>query len=281
MPALARWVGVLLAFVVGDVFRIRRRHVVFAMRRAGVVAPVATASEMYQSLARGVMELLLARRHVGAVDIDDRARALLEKGGVVIATAHTGSFDLVACAAAERVPLSVVTKRLSIGFLDRIWQRRRAAHGVRLLHVGEAWRPALGALRRGEAVAMLVDQAPERARATILVPFLGATARVDLAPALLAQRARVPLALVVARRTRTGRHVAELLGVVEPTQAGAFAAIAMKRVTEWLDAFVRRHPEQWLWMHRRWKDVPAGGSDCRVPSEEICNIPEPAWHAES
>lgn len=263
------WLGWALAWLVGSVLRVRRAHVEASLRRAGVAGvadAAATARAMYRSLGVGLCELMamaLRPRRALPVAIDRRALALLDRGGVVVATAHTGNWDLAACAAAERVPLTVVTKRLSIGWLDRLWQGARSRRGVRLVGVGEAARESARALARGEAVAMLIDQAPERDRAVVLVPFLGRLARVDLAPALVAMRARVPLAAVFARRLADGSHVAELAGVVEPPErpSRAWAEDAMRTTTAWLDEHVRRHPEQWLWMHRRWKDVGASAPE--------------------
>ncbi|MBK7582348.1 MAG: lysophospholipid acyltransferase family protein [Myxococcales bacterium] len=269
MMALARWVGVFLGWFVGDLLRIRRSHVEACMRRAGVALPRATAREMYRGLGTSLMELFLSRRAVKNVSLDQRVLDVLAARGAVIATAHTGAFDLVACAAAERVPLTVVTKHLSIGVLDRVWQTLRRRHGLKTVAAGSAAVSAGALLRRGEAVAMLIDQAPERERATTVVTFLGQPARVDLAPALIAARARVPLCVVFARRTSSGRHVAELAGVLEPpAHAGpAWAETAMRQASAWLEAFVLRHPDQWLWMHRRWKDAPPASD--RRPSREI------------
>ncbi len=227
---------------------------------------------MYRSLARGLLELaamaVAPRRLLSRVRVDARAIELLASGrdgrGVVVATAHTGNWDLAACAAAERVPLTVVTKSLSVRALDRLWQSVRRRRGVKLVGAGEAAAAVRRALGAGEAVAMLIDQAPERRRAVTIAPFLGAPAAVDLAPALIAMRARAPLALVLARRLADGSHVAELVGVIEPPArpSRAWAEQAMQTLTVWLETWVRRTPEQWLWMHRRWKQVPGGVIVC-------------------
>jgi Kdo2-lipid IVA lauroyltransferase/acyltransferase len=259
---IAAWLGSLLAWLVGSVLRVRRAHVETSIARAGLARPAATAREMYRSLGRGLFELigmaLRPRRSLArCVRIDARVIELVERSerGVVVATAHTGNWDLVACAAAERVPLTVVTKRLSVGPLDRLWQRARAGRGIRLVSQGGAARECARALSGGQAVAMLIDQAPERARAVIQADFLGQPAQIDLAPALIAMRARAPLALVLARRLSDGSHVGELLGVLQPPARASrlWAEQATLSLTAWLEAFVRRHPEQWLWMHRRWK----------------------------
>lgn len=256
--------GVLIRFVawlVGSLIGVRRGHVLASLEAARIAEAPRVADAMYRSLARGLFELvgLLLRpgRPIGERVILPEAAEL--GGAMVVATAHTGNWDLMACAAAERVPLTVVTKRLSIGVLDRIWQRLRARRGVSLVQAGSAVSVAREALARGEAVAMLIDQAPERERASIVEPFLGQPARVDLAPALVALRARVPLVAAFGYRREDGRHQVEVCARVAPPAhpSRAWAEDAMRTVTRALDAFVRRHPEQWLWMHRRWKDAPA------------------------
>jgi KDO2-lipid IV(A) lauroyltransferase len=209
---------------------------------------------------------------IGAVRVPVETFAALRADGrgAVLATAHTGNWDLAACAVAAHAPLTVVTKRLSIGFLDRLWQGARRARGVRLVQAGGAARAIAAALRRGDLVAMLIDQAPEqhravigvpfaqpprRNRAVIRVPFLGAPALVDLSPALAALRARVPLVAAFPVRDADGRHSVEIATVIPPPARPnrRWAEEAMLEVTQKLEAHVRRHPEQWLWMHRRWK----------------------------
>lgn len=231
-----------------------------SMARAGI--DPRHAAPMYASLGTGVFELCLVALGRGPLVPRRMRLAAVEQGiaqlrargrGVVVATAHTGNWDLLACAAAERVPLSVVTKRLHIGFFDRIWQAARRRRNVKLVQAGNAAKPLLRALRENEVVAMLVDQAPERERATAIASFLGEDARIDLAPALIAERARAPIAVVFSHRTPDGSHVAELVRVIEPGTASP--ARVMGTITEDLATFVREHPEQWLWMHRRWKDA--------------------------
>lgn len=255
--------SLLLAWLVGSVLRVRRAHVVSAMARAGIADPERTAHLMYRSLARGLLELVWfgPRRNrslADVVDLDSQTvRAWLGGAtGAVIATAHTANWDLVACAVAARAPLTVVTKRLSLRWLDRIWQSLRAGRGVRLITAGRAARTVLRALGRKELVALLVDQAPERRRGVVRVMFLGELAGVDLAPALLAMRARVPLVCAFPRRRPDGRLEVEVVRVLIPPShpSRIWAVDAMRAVTAELERFVLAHPEQWLWMHRRWKD---------------------------
>jgi KDO2-lipid IV(A) lauroyltransferase len=262
-----------LAVLVGDVLRIRRAHAEAAMARAGIADPGRTARAMYRSLGRGLVELVAMafsepeRRLAPSfpwVAVESLASA---GGGAVIATAHTGSWDSVACAVAARMPLTVVTKRLSVVPLNAFWQRLRAGQGLQLVEVGSAAGSAARALRRGGLVAMMIDQAPERARGAIRVSFLGEQAWVDLAPALCALRSRAPLVVAFPRRLENGTNDVEIAAVLTPPLRArrAWAVEATVEATKLLEAFIRRNPDQWLWMHRRWKDATPRRANDHLP----------------
>ncbi len=265
-----RVLGSALGALAGGVLRIRRRATEAALARAGVAAPARTAARVYASLGASVFELLwLAGRPADALDAHvafspgtiARLDALLAGGrGLVIATAHTGNWDLAACAAARwlrgRVGLHVVTKRLSWRALDRFWQRLRADRGVILLDALGAATRVRDALGAGGVVALLVDQAPDPARRALPSPFLGEVARHDLAPAILAARARAPIAVVLARRLPDGTHRVELVDAIDAAELRGgrcrVDAVAL-RIAAAVERFVLATPEQWLWLHRRWK----------------------------
>jgi KDO2-lipid IV(A) lauroyltransferase len=266
-----RGFGAVLGFLAGSILRIRRRHVERSLQAAGL--PSAIAPRVYRSLGAGVFEMLwLAGRPPEAIDprftmspVAGAAvsRALSSGRGVVIATAHGGNWDLNACGAArcfargERpAGLLVVTKRLSWKALDRYWQHLRAARGVTLVEARGAASAVRESLRRGGVVALLVDQSPERASGVVTFPFLGRPARHDLAPVLLAARARVPVLVMAGFRSDDGGHRLELLETLDAEDLrGGRAAItrATERIAAAVEGFVRSHPEQWLWLHRRWK----------------------------
>lgn len=237
------------------------------MRAAGIERPRATARAMYRSLGVSAVELVgLGTRRgnevVSArVRIDEASRASLEAArargrGVVLAATHTGNWDLAACAIARTMPLLVVTKRLRVRALDAFWQRTRRAYGVRLAGASGALDRARRTLARGGAVAMMIDQVPLRRRHAIDVEFLGQPAHADKGPAALAARSGAPMLVAAARRdAATGLHELSVLCVLEPPERAGAAWIedATRRATAALDAFVRAHPSEWLWLHRRWR----------------------------
>jgi KDO2-lipid IV(A) lauroyltransferase len=274
-----RWLPILgsaLGLLAGSLLRIRRRHVETSLRLAGLEPAGALARGVYASLGTGVFELLrMAGRPdeptAAVFEMSPESAAALERAGalgrgIVVATAHTGNWDLTACGAAEwlaqrrpqtRAPsLTVVTKRLSWKALDRYWQRLRADRGVALVDAEGAGTAVREALRGGGVVGLLVDQAPERASGVAILPFLGRPARHDLAPVLLAARARVPLLVMAGHREPGGRHRLELLDTLDPADLrGGRDSVerAAGRISAALERFVRARPEQWLWLHRRWK----------------------------
>ena len=256
------------------------------MRRAGLVQVPALARAMYASLGTAVFEFLwIAGRRtapLGAIFLSERTRvALREHGrtlgasqvpgaarrsvmptrGMVIATAHTGNWDFVACALArEHVHLSVVTKRLSLSWLDRFWQERRSSFDVEIIHGEGAFGRAVDAIERGRVVGVMIDQVPDRRSAVARVDFLGAPAHGDTMAALLAARTGAPLVLALGRRMRDGRHAIDLPLRLDPPPRPSRRWIddATRALNAALEVFVREEPAQWLWLHRRWKEVPLG-----------------------
>ncbi len=259
--------GAFIAFLAFDLLRIRRRHVLHALQRAGLGGTkVARAS--YRSLGIGIFELLwlAGRPELRLTDIArvegwsrfEEAKSLGK--GVVVATAHTGNWDLAACACATRTPLSVVTKRLSSHGLDAFWQGTRRRRGLELLSPeGSVFEAVRQRLSRGDSVALLIDQDPERTTSVVAASFLGETALCDTLPAVLAARTGAPIVLAFPRRDERGHHVVEVVDVLTPPERAGpqWIADATRAMAEALDAFVRKHPTQWMWLHRRWKTRPS------------------------
>ena len=103
---------------------------------------------------------------------------------------------------------------------------------------------------------MMIDQVPGSARRAVRVEFLGAPAYVDRAPAVLAAQTGAPLVVAAAcRGAGRGKHELRILGVLEPPTRPMRSWIedATREATVLLERFVREHPSEWLWLHRRWR----------------------------
>ena len=176
--------------------------------------------------------------------------------GVVLATTHTGNWDLSALAACARgVELTVVSRNLSHGPLDRMWRQRRSAAGVELLDETRGLAAVLGALRPGRAVALMIDQRTGPDQAGLLLPFLGRDAWTSTLPAAVALRRDRALLPVTSRLDREARLVIHVHPPVEPGRSGSAlesirdATLALSRT---LEGWIELHPGSWLWLHRRW-----------------------------
>jgi KDO2-lipid IV(A) lauroyltransferase len=263
------WLGSMLGWFVGSVLRVRRDEVENAMKASAIARPAAQARAMYRSLGKSALEFIAlstpqADRIIGRVHVDDGSRrcvadALAIGRGLVIAGTHTGNWDLAACAMARTVDLLVVTKHLRVRPLDRFWQATRAAHGVLLCDAKGALTQARRVLARGGAVAMMIDQVPDAPSRAAVVDFLGRGAMTDRAPAVLAAGSRAPLMLVAGRRDTEGAHRLCVLGLWLPPARPSRSWIdeTTRAATRALEEFVREHPSEWLWLHRRWKQLDA------------------------
>lgn len=264
--------GVPLACLAGSVLRIRRAHVEDAMAEAGVQSPGQSAWEMYASLAAGIVELLwlagAGRRDLSrVVRLDPDSQTQLDEvfrkrdgappPAAVFGASHTGNWELAACAMAARIPMSVLVKPVSLGVLDRFMTRVRARYGVGLISGEGGLVEARRELEAGRVVALLVDQVPVREANGDWLPFLGRAALTDRAPAALAATVGCPFVVTASRRDANGEHWLHVLSVKRPPARGRARWIeaATREATMELAAFVERHPDQWLWLHRRWRDA--------------------------
>ena len=184
----------------------------------------------------------------------DRAAAS-GKGGVVVG-AHLGNWELQAWGVARHgLPLHAVGKENVDPRLTRLIDRFRALGGVRNIWRGQpgAAVALLRALRKGELLAMLIDQ--DTSVQNVFVPFFGRPAATPRAAADLVLRtgAAAVVCLIHKREDGTYRASSEEVEVPRTGDAERDAVELTARFTGRIEAAIRAHPEQWVWMHQRWK----------------------------
>lgn len=183
-------------------------------------------------------------------------RALARGRGVLFATAHLGNWELSAYAhALLSAPMHIVVRPLDNPLVDALIARRRALSGNRIIQKKDAARAILQALRANEAVGVLIDQnaAPDEG---IFVDFFGMPACAGAAFARLAAHSGagvIPGFALWSDAER--RYVLRFYPEVEIT---GDAAADTRRLHARLEAVIRDYPDQWLWIHRRWKTRPPG-----------------------
>ncbi|HVW86658.1 MAG TPA: lysophospholipid acyltransferase family protein [Bryobacteraceae bacterium] len=176
--------------------------------------------------------------------------------GVLFATAHLGNWELSAFAHALLAePMNVVVRPLDNPLIDGLVERRRAMSGNTLLSKRDFARSILQALRANQPVGILVDQNTS-AENGAFVPFFGQLACANLTFAKLAARsgaAVIPGFAIWSKQER--RYVLRFYRAIEMT---GDAPADTARIQAALEAAIREYPDQWLWIHRRWKTRPTG-----------------------
>lgn len=187
-------------------------------------------------------------------------------GGLLVLTAHLGLWEMSAYpTGVYGGPLHVIGRPLDNPWLDRELVRSRQRFGNDLISKHGAVRRILKALGKGHRVGLLIDQ---RARAGegIWVPFFGRPAFTTPILARLSLRTGTPVVPLYGFAVTGGRYRVEVAPAIDPEDVTADgfegdAAVAelTRRYMADAERMIRRHPDQWLWMHERWK-VPRGES---------------------
>ena len=199
---------------------------------------------------------------------EDRARHAYAQGkGVLFFTGHFGFWELHAIVHGLQLqPIGVLARALDNPYLNHAARRacdRRPA--TRVIYRQGAVRRVLKTLAAGQGVAMLIDQHMHSPDA-IWVDFFERPAATTSTLAALALRTGAPVVPVFALPVEGGRYRMIYEHAVEPPEADAPDAIRefTQRCTDVLEMYVRRHPELWLWMHRRWRDAPVADVEGHV-----------------
>lgn len=239
---------------------------------------------MYRHFVRAVVESLLLSRKLHLTNwrafLDlSAARGLpavmLSDRPALLVTGHFGNWEMAGyMMGAMGFKTYAIARVLDNPFLERFVRRLRQATGQTIIAKKDDFERLTAVLAAGGKVATLADQdAGPRGQ---FVPFFGRPASTHKAVALMAlEFDAVVVVLGVPRVSRTGRaalppprgledtfYAVEVEDVIEPREyagrADAVEAITA-RYTAALERLIRRHPEQYFWIHRRWKHQPKGG----------------------
>ncbi|NDY42661.1 lysophospholipid acyltransferase family protein [Dissulfurirhabdus thermomarina] len=224
----------------------------------------ATARACFAHIGRAIFELALARpdrlgevtRFVGA----DNLRKAMDMGrGVVFVTGHVGNWELMGAAIAQAYPVSVVAAPVKPEPVNDLVVALRRRLGVRTIlrdRPGAA-RELIRVFRQGRALGILIDQDTKVEGA--YVDFFGRPAWTPTAAAAMALKFGAPVVFGWTHRDPDGRHTITIEGPLELVQTGDLETDIVANTalfTRLIEAAIRRRPEQWVWMHRRWRRRP-------------------------
>jgi KDO2-lipid IV(A) lauroyltransferase len=182
--------------------------------------------------------------------------------GVLILTGHLGAWELSSFYhSLMGHPMGIVIRRLDNRVLDSFVNRIRCLHGNRVLHKDDFARGLITAMRQGETVGILMDtnMTPPQG---IFVDFFGTAACTASGLARVALKtgaAVVPgFLLWEAAEQRYVLHFGEQIEIEETQDSESDIVALTQECTRVIESWVRRYPDQWLWIHRRWKTRPPG-----------------------
>lgn len=265
----AMMIGVGLARLLWPFIPARRKRLAQTqIERCLRVSPAEAARIARESTLRFgpmLMEVLrfpVLRRHIedyvtitGALDT---MRASLAQGkGAIIATSHSGNWELMGGALAlAGLPIVGVAKRQSAAGMDRFINEYRALVGMHVTYRSSV-REMFRMIDQGGIIGLLSDQDPSR-RDGVVVDFFGQETNSFTGAAAIARRCEVPIFPVFMHRRADGHHeltIEEPLYVEKTDDRAADVLRVTQEISAHIEAWIRRYPSEWFWLHDRWKSM--------------------------
>lgn len=184
----------------------------------------------------------------------------LKKGrGVILLTAHFGNWEMLALTTRVKgYPGSAIGRRLYFHKYDQYLNHLRKIHDVNVIYRDQSPRSILKVLRAGKIIGMLADQDVDSVEG-VFVDFFGRPAYTPIGPAALAMASGASIVPAFMVRREGDKHVMVIDKPVEIADTGNKEADLLTNTKRWSDiveSYIRRYPDQWVWMHRRWKTRP-------------------------
>ncbi|HWZ01500.1 MAG TPA: lysophospholipid acyltransferase family protein [Edaphobacter sp.] len=193
----------------------------------------------------------------------DNYLAARERGkGVLVLTGHLGAWELSSFYhSLMGMPMGMVIRRLDNPLVDAFVNRIRCLHGNRVIHKDDFARGLIASMRAGQTVGILMDtnMTPPQG---VFVPFFGVLACTASGMARIAAKTEAAVVpgflLWEESEQKYVLHFGEELPVIRTGDAEQDALANTASFTAAIERYIRQYPEQWLWLHRRWKTRPAG-----------------------
>jgi KDO2-lipid IV(A) lauroyltransferase len=218
------------------------------------------AAAVWRNLGRTAVEFVriadLARRPIeDLVTVEGREqmeRAIGEGKGVILLTAHFTNWELTG-SFVQRLfgSMTAIARPVHNPYVERWVQRKRLAGGMKIIPAQEAVKASLKCLKAKTIVGILIDQSLSTG---LSVEFFGRTAATTTLPALLHVRTGAPV--LITYTLREGDRFRQVFQPVTfpPVSADADrTAIYTKTINALFEDLIRRYPENWFWIHNRWK----------------------------
>lgn len=263
-----------LGWLFGSVLRHRRKDAAEALRRS---FPEKTEEEraaiirqMYRNLGMNLIEEFrlpsVTRQYLEENILwegEAFSHTVLDAGkGLLVLSAHLGNFDLLCTFAPKfNFPTTVITKNIKNSTINQLWMDARSRFGLKFVPAHNSYRQCLTALRKNEIVAFVLDQNMIDTEG-VFVDFFGKKACTSPGLAYMSAQSGAAVVPVFMIRLANGRHLIKALPPIppppdrKPETIHAFTQLYTKVIED----IIRQYPDQWIWIHRRWKTVPKAAS---------------------
>ncbi len=260
---LAAWLGRRLGGLYYRFSPFRRRVAVTNLQLAGLDPSLARSA--FENAGLVIAEFAGFRRfdkfffetHFDGADVAHLREALKAGKGTILVTGHFGNWELVGAYIRQSgFPLDVVVKEQRNPFVDRWIDKNRMKQGVGIIKTGVATRSVVRSLSEGRLVAFVSDQYV--GEDGIVVNFMGQPTTVSKGPAAFAVRLEAPIIVGFLVRTGPWKFKVVIFPALWPNSSAAREEEIMRLTqayTSRLEELIRQHPDHYLWMHRKWKNL--------------------------
>ena len=209
--------------------------------------------EIFQMAALSREQVLDRVRVVGLENLQNAAKS---KSGLIAVSAHLGSWEtglLFFCCYIQK-PILGVVKKIRFAPLNRWVHRLRSRFGIKIIYKKGAMPEMRRMLRRGGVIGLLVDQS--RRSEGVDVNFFGHKVTTTPAAAFLSIRCKSPVLPIFCVRDDRGRLTVVAKPLLEMKRTGDLRSDVQantQRITDIVEKAIRQYPDQWFWVHKRWK----------------------------
>ncbi len=263
LPEALRQASVRGLLYVGYLLGIRRS---VAEKQLSTVFPDCSLAErkrivkgVYKNMADSTFEMYLIKdqsllQRIDFIRYDYMEEAMALGRGAILATAHFGSWESARVMPMKKIPLCVITKRQRNRIFDAYTNKIRIRNGLKIIDMRRGLRDLIKHLMQKRIVAILMDQ--NAGGSGLMLDFMGFPASHWKGVAKLSLRYQVPIVPGFAPREANGRIRFEFFPMIlhpELEDREENYPTILNEINAILEKMIRRYPEQWFWVHKRWK----------------------------
>lgn len=207
--------------------------------------------KIYYGFGKGIL------KNIEIIGIENYHRAKAKGKGVILITGHCGNWELMALSFGMQTGgVSSIARDQKNPFLNKLIEQVRAKHGNRIIYKKGALKAVISELRDGRNVGILIDQAVFKNKGYI-IDFLGRPSGTIKSPALIARKTGAAVIPAFINRY-ADRHIINIYPEVKLSQNADSEKAAIiedtARFMGFIEAYIREHPTEWYWVHRKWKN---------------------------